>query len=189
MVSVTALWLPILLSAVAIFFASFLIHTVLGYHGNDVQRLPTDKEDDVMEAVRRLTVAPGDYAAPHAGSMAGMRDPAFVAKVTKGPRVFMTIFPGSAPSLGPYLLRWFIYSIVVCLFSAYVVGGAIGPGAAFRVVLHFTWVTTFIGFGLALPQLSIWYHRSWGTTIRYTIDGLIFGLLSGGVFGWLWPKM
>ena len=32
MIPLTALWLPTLLSAVIVFFASFIIHMVLGYH-------------------------------------------------------------------------------------------------------------------------------------------------------------
>jgi hypothetical protein len=35
--------------------------------------------------------------------------------------------------------------------------------------------------------MSIWYHRSWGTTLRYTVDGLVYALLTAGIFGWLWP--
>ena len=188
MVGLMSLWLPIILSAVGVFFASFIMHTVLTYHRSDVGKLPSDKEDAIMDAVRRLDVPPGDYAAPHAGSMAGMRDPAFVAKVTKGPRAFMTVFPGAPPSMGPYLGQWFVYSIVVTVFSAYLVGGMVGPGANFRTVLHFMWVATFIAYGLALPQLSIWYHRSWGTTLRSLFDSLIYGLVTGAVFAWLWPR-
>ena len=49
-------------------------------------------------------------------------------------------------------------------------------------------VTAFVGYALALWQMSIWYRRSWGTTLRSTIDGLIYALLTAGVFGWLWPR-
>ena len=38
MVSLTALWLPILLSAALVFLASFLIHMVIGYHAADYGR-------------------------------------------------------------------------------------------------------------------------------------------------------
>ena len=74
MVTLSALWLPILLSAVLVFVASSIIHMVLPYHKNDMLKVPN--EDDVVEAVRRANVPPGDYGAPHPGSMAGMKDPA-----------------------------------------------------------------------------------------------------------------
>ena len=41
---------------------------------------------------------------------------------------------------------------------------------------------------LALWQDSIWYKKKWSTTVKNTIDGLIYGLLTGGTFGWLWPN-
>ena len=46
----------------------------------------------------------------------------------------------------------------------------------------------FIGYAMALPQNSIWWGRSWSWTIRNMLDGLLYGLLTGGTFGWLWPK-
>ena len=117
-----------------------------------------------------------------------MRDPAFIAQATKGPRAFMTIAPGAPPGMGPHLGRWFVYSVMVSLFSAYIVGGLVGPGASFRGVFHFISAPTFIGYALALPQLSIWSRRSWGTTLRSTFDSLIYGAVTGAVFAWLWPR-
>jgi hypothetical protein len=187
MVPVTSLWLPILLSAVVVFAASFVIHMVLPFHRNDLRRLPTDKENEVLETLRRMSVTPGDYGAPHPGSPSGMNDPAFVAKMTRGPVAFMTIAPGGRPSMASNLVQWFLYSAVVGLFAAYVTGLAVGPGAPYMTVFRLASVTAFIGYALALPQHSIWYRRDWGTTIRSMIDGVIYGLLTGGVFGWLWP--
>ena len=112
MVPLTLLWLPILLSAVLVFVASFIIHMVLGYHRTDMRKLPSEKEDQLLDALRRLNLPPGDYAAPHAGSAAGMNEPAFVAKATKGPIAFMTIAPGGPPSMTSNLVIWFLYSIV-----------------------------------------------------------------------------
>jgi hypothetical protein len=188
MVPVTSLWLPILLSAVVVFVASSVIHMLLPYHRNDVRRLPRDKEDELLEAVRRVGVTPGDYGAPHPGSAAGMNDPAYVAKRTRGPVAFMTIAPGAPPSMTANLVQWFVYSIVVSLFAGYVTGVALGPGVDYVMVFRLVSVTTFMGYALALPQHSIWYHRDWGTTLRSMVDGVIYGLLTGGVFGWLWPN-
>ena len=38
-------------------------------------------EDEVLEFLRRLDIPPGDYAAPHAGSPAAMKEPAFLEKM------------------------------------------------------------------------------------------------------------
>lgn len=188
MVPVTSLLLPILLSAVVVFVASSIIHMVLPYHRNDLRRLPSDKEDEVLDTLRRVSLTPGDYGAPHPGSAAGMNDPAFVAKRTKGPIAFMTIAPGGPPSMTTNLVQWFVYSLAVGLFAGYVAGIALGPGADYMAAFRLVSVTTFMGYALALPQHSIWYRRDWGTTFRSMIDGVIYGLLTGGVFGWLWPN-
>ena len=47
--------------------------------------------------------------------------------------------------------------------------------------------TAFIGYALAHAQRSIWFSQNWGTTARNMFDGLVYALLTGGVFGWLWP--
>jgi hypothetical protein len=138
--------------------------------------------------LRRLHLPPGDYAAPHAGSAAGMNEPAFVAKATKGPIAFMTLAPGGPPSMTSNLVLWFLYSIVVGLFSGYIAGRAVGPGADYLTVFRFVGATTFMGYAFALPQQSIWYRKSWATTLRSVFDGLIYGLLTAGAFGWLWPR-
>ena len=62
MVSLTALWLPIVLSAIIVFVASSIIHMVLPYHRSDYQRLPD--EDRVLAAIRTASVKPGMYHFP-----------------------------------------------------------------------------------------------------------------------------
>lgn len=186
MTALTALWLPIVLSAVLVFFASFLIHMFLKYHHADYRALPN--EDKVMDALRPFNIPPGDYMTPKPRDNADMKSPEFEAKQMKGPVFMLTIIPSGKWEMGKYLASWFIYSLVVALFTAYLTHRALPAGAPYMEVFCFAAVTTFIGYALGLWQMSIWYHRNWGTTIRYTIDGVIFGLLAGGVFGALWPQ-
>ena len=183
---ITTLWMPILLSAVFVFIASSIIHMFLGYHKADYKTLPN--EDKVMDALRPFNIPPGDYMTPKPQSSADMKSPEFEAKQAKGPVFMLTMIPSGQWQMGKYLARWFVYNLVVAVFAAYIAGRALAPGAPYMEVFRFAGATTFIGYSLGLWQMSVWYHRSWGTTIRYTIDGLIFGLLSGGVFGWLWPR-
>ena len=85
------------------------------------------------------------------------------------------------------LINWFLYAVVVGVFAAYIAGRALAPGVAYLAVFRFVSATAFIGYALALWQMSIWYRRAWVTTIKATVDGLIYALLTAGVFGWLWP--
>lgn len=186
MVPVLSLIVPILVSAVIVFVVSSLIHMVLPYHRNDFRTVA--KEDELLDALRRLNIPPGDYAAPHAASPSAMRDPAFLAKMNKGPVVLMTIVPAGPPSMGRGLLLWFLYSVVVGIFAAYIAGRALGPGAHYLGVFRFVGTAAFMGYSLALLQQSIWFHRGWGTTMKSVFDGLIYALLTAGTFGWLWPS-
>ncbi len=57
MISITVLWLPILLSTVIVFSASFIMHIVLAYHKSDYRKLPD--EDRVTDALRSAGATPG----------------------------------------------------------------------------------------------------------------------------------
>lgn len=186
MVPVTSLALPILLSAVICFVASSVIHMFLPIHRNDLKKLP--KEDEAMDALRRFNIPPGDYAIPCAGSPEAMKKPEFLEKRAKGPVAFMTVLPAGPMSMGRPLAEWFVYLIIVSWLAAYVTGRAVGSGADYLAVFRFAGTTAFIGYSMALPQNSIWWRRGWGMTIKTMLDGLVYGLLTGGVFGWLWPR-
>jgi hypothetical protein len=185
MVGLDALWLPILLSSVIVFAASSAVHMFLPWHKSDYRRIP--REDEVLEALRALAVPPGDYMGPQASSMQEMRSPEFAEKMKKGPGVILTVVRGGSTEMGKSLALWFLYIAVVGIFAAYVAGRALTAGAPYLSVFRFAGATAFIGYSLALWQLSIWYRRSWITTIKATVDGLVYALLTAGVFGWLWP--
>jgi hypothetical protein len=185
MVSLAALWIPIVLSAVVVFVASSLIHMLFGYHKNDWRSVP--REDDVMAALRQFDIPPGDYMMPRAGSMAAMKSEAFEQKMKDGPVALMTIVPKGDWSMGLPMALWFVYAVVVSLFSAYIASHALAPGAQYLSVFRFVGTTAFMGYSLALAQWSIWYRRNWGTTLLSMFDGLLYALLTAGVFGWLWP--
>ncbi len=186
MVPLTSLWIPIVVSAVIVFIASSVVHMLLPIHRNDYRKLP--EEDGVLDALRRFPLPPGDYLFPCAGSMKEMKEPAFLEKMKKGPVGFATVMPSGPPAMGKSLALWFVYCAVVGLFAAYVAGRALGPGAHYRAVFRFAGVTAFCGYALALWQNTIWFHRSWVTTAKSTVDGLVYALLTAGTFGWLWPR-
>lgn len=186
MTGIIELWLPILLSAVIVFIVSSLIHMVTPWHKSDYPKVPD--EDKVRDALRPLAIPPGDYMIPRPSSSQDMRSPEFTEKLRKGPVVIMTVLPSGPARMGRNLIQWFLYAVVVGVFAAYVAGRALPHGAEYLHVFRFAGVTAFVGYALALWQFSIWYHRSWLTTFKATVDGLIYGLLTAGTFGWLWPR-
>jgi hypothetical protein len=185
MVPILSLWVPILVAAVLVFAASSIIHMVLGYHADDVSAVPD--EEAVMDALRPFDLAPGEYCFPKANSMKELSQPDFVAKMNEGPVVIATVLPNGPPKMGGQLFKWFVYSLIVGVFAAYITSRAVGPNPEYLDVFRFSGATAFFCYTVAGWQASIWYGRSWSTTLKNTFDGLVYAVLTAGAFGWLWP--
>ena len=185
MVTIASLWLPIILSAIVVFLASSLLHMVLKYHNSDFAKLPN--EDAVADALRSAPV--GDYMIPYASGPAERKVPAFKEKMSRGPIVMMTVLGTDMQKMfTKSLTLWFVYALIVSIFAAYIGGRAVGPGTEYLTVFRFVGTTAFLGYALALAQGSIWWGRKWSTTMKSMFDGLVYALLTAGVFGWLWPR-
>ena len=102
--------------------------------------------------------------------------------------MIITVLPNGPMSMTRNLLLWFAYCFGVGIFAAYIAGRALSPGTDYLDVFRFAGATAFIGYAVALWQMSIWYRRAWTTTIKATVDGLIYACLTAGTFGWLWPR-
>ncbi|HXR97975.1 MAG TPA: hypothetical protein VN709_09045 [Terriglobales bacterium] len=181
-----ALWLAILVSAVLVFLASSVIHMASPWHKGDYPKLAN--EDEVMTALRSTGLPPGDYFVPRPSSMANMKSPEFTAKLKLGPRVVFTIMDGSGTSMAPQLIQWFIFVLVVSIVAGGVSGAVLGRDASSHTIFHEVGLTTWAAYAAALWPLSIWYRRSWSITLKATVDGLIYALITAGVFIWLWPR-
>jgi len=186
MVELTSLWLPILLSSVFVFLVSSAIHMAPLWHKNDYPRL--ENQDAVMDALRPLSILPGEYMVPRARDRKEMSAPEFQEKLKKGPVMILSVWNYTSTSMATPLILWFIYSVVVSIFAAYVAGRALTADAHYLAVFRFAGVTSFVGYSLSLWQMSIWYKRPWSTTIKATVDGLIYALVTAGTFGWLWLR-
>ena len=187
MVPLQSLWMPILVSAVFVFVASSVIHMMLTYHRGDHRKVPD--EAAVQDALRRFGIPPGDYMLPCGSGPKDMRSPEFIEKLAKGPVILMTVLPSGRPGMGKSLAQWFLYCVVVAVFVAYITGRALPPGSSYLDVFRFAGCTAFMGYALALWQNTIWYKRAWTTTFKSNVDGLVYGMLTAGVFGWLWPAV
>jgi nucleoside recognition membrane protein YjiH len=186
MVQISALWLPILLSAVIVFVASSIIHMVLPIHKSDYRQLPD--EDRVLDALRAAGVTPGPvYHFPHC-THKEMKSPETVERFKRGPVGLLTVMRSGAPAMGKFLGLWFLYCLVVSVFVAYLTGRTRAPGTEYLEVFRVAGTTAFLGYGLAQVQDSIWKGQPWGVTFKHLLDSLIYGLLTAGTFAWLWPR-
>jgi hypothetical protein len=184
-VSLMDLWLPIVLSAVAVFVVSSLMHMVLPHHHGDYAKLP--EEEQALESLRRLNLSPGDYSFPRPSSMKELGSAEMAAKFERGPVGMLTVLPSGRPAMGKSLGLWFVYCLVVGVVVAYLTGRTTAAGAGFLGVFRVASTAAFLAYSAALPIDSIWMGRSWSTTLKHVFDGLVYALVTGALFGWLWP--
>jgi hypothetical protein len=180
------LWLPILLSTIAVFVMSSMIHMGAPWHKNDYRAMP--READAMDALRPLAIPPGDYMVPRPSSRQELGSAEFRERMKRGPVFVVTFFPTGGMSMARNLIGWFVYLLIVSHFAAYMAGQALPHGARYLRVFQLAGLTAFIAYAVALWQMSIWYGRAWRTTVKATIDGVIYAAITAGLLGWLWPK-
>jgi hypothetical protein len=185
-ITIASLWVPILVSSNIVFIASSVIHMAPLWHKGDYPRMP--REAEALEALRPLAIPPGDYFIPRADGMKEMRSPEFKDKMNRGPVAVLTVMPNGQIAMGRSMAQWFVFLIVVGIFSAYIAGRTLPAGTPYLRVFQIVGATAFIGYSLALCELSIWYRRSWSLTLKAAFDGLIYASLTAGTFGWLWPR-
>ena len=182
MVPLSELWLPILVSAVVLQFTSAFIHTALGFwHTPDYWNVEDDRP--FIEAMRRLKS--GMYIVPR---MSRKPTPEETAERESGPSALMYVRNPSKFSFGATLGKYFVYCLVSAIFVAYIAGETLARGTEYLRVFQIAGATgtIFWAFGNNISD-AIWYGKPWRVAIKYAIDGLLYGMLMGGVFGWLWP--
>lgn len=180
-----SLWLPILLSTVGVFIVSSLIWTVIQWHNSDWKQLPDE------EAARAALkgVPAGQYTVPWACDNKAKQDEAWLEKAKEGPMGMITIFgEGHPTAMGKPLTQWFIYLLVANIIIAMVSNVTINAGASFIIVFHSVAIYAAMFYCGAHAMNGIWFGHSWGRVIKDIVDGLIYALLTGAIFAWLWPS-
>jgi len=185
MVPLTGLWLPILLAAVIVFVGSSIMHMVLRYHRGDYRQLP--QEEAVLTSMRNAGVSRGVYMFPYSSDPKEHKKPEMQEKFKRGPVGILTVIPSGPMNMGKYLGGWFVFCLVVSFFVAYVTGRTLAPGTAYLQVFRVAGTVGFMTYGLSHIVNWIWLGQPGSNTAKQVFDGLIYGLLTGGTFGWLWP--
>lgn len=177
------LWLPILLSGVAVFILSAISHAALPFHHKEWGRLPN--EDAVMDALRSGMSGHGLYSVPSAAG-GDPNAPDVKAKMERGPIAFITILPAGLPSMGRMMGLSVIYNIAVSVFVAYVASHTVAAGSDYLAVFRVTGTVAFMAYALSSVPDSIWFGRPWSSYVLQVIDALVYALVIGGIFGWRW---
>ncbi len=186
MSSLGALWLPVVLSAVLVFVVSSIIHMVLRYHAGDYAGLPN--EEAVRAALRAGSPEPRQYVVPYCAEMKDMQTPEMRQKYTEGPVAVLYLRKAGVPAMGPLLLQWFLFALFVSFFVGYLASHTVPAGADYLDVFRVVGVAGFLAYAAGQVPAASWMGKPWSVTLKEMFDGLIYGLVTAGVFGWLWPR-
>ncbi len=184
MVTTASLILPVLLSAALVWIASALIWTVLPWHKKDYAPLPDEAGTVANLAAQDL--APGQYMVPHAGSPEAMKEERVRKAFETGAAGFITILPRGIPNMGPNMALSAVLNVAVAVLVAYVARLTLAPDAEYMMVFCVATTMTWMAYGVGAVQDAIWFGRPWRSVLKGFGDALIYGFLTGGVFGWLW---
>ena len=181
----TAILLPVFVTAIVLFIASSIAWTVSPHHRQDWVGHPTEKE--FLEQLAASEVPRGQYIFPFI-TPTEMKDPERMATYEKGPHGTLNVW-GSKPSMPRNLALTFLTFLVACFFIGYLTYSAVGTGetADFSKVFQIagtaglcTWCFSFIPNG-------IWFGKTLRSTVMDIADGFVYGILTGLSFGIMWP--
>lgn len=182
---IALLWLPILVAAVFVFIASALVHMVLKWHAPDYRGF--SNEDDVADALRKGNPAPGIYVVPYCSDMKDMASLQMQEKFRRGPIAKITLRAGQAPSMGKPLAQWFVYCLFVSLLCALIAAPSLGVNASSHVVFHTTGLAAILGYAFGSFVQGIWWGQPWSAVFKDSADGILYAIITGATFAWLWP--
>ena len=175
-----SLWIPVLVSGVALFFASWVAWMVLPHHKSEWKGLPN--EDSVMKALKTAGVSPGQYVFPYCKPEDWKSD-AFKAKMQAGPNGNLTVWSGPC-NMARNMLCTVLFFLVANFVIAYLAGMALPPGTDFLTVFRFVGTAGILTYGTANILNGIWFGRKMMADIA---DGIVYGLITGLIFAALWP--
>ena len=184
MSELVSLWLPILVSAVAVFFASFLAWVVIGHHNPDWKELP--EEGATMDFLQKSGIKPGQYIFPLARTKEQMADEGKAQRIASGPWGIVNIWAGQI-NMGRNLAQSFTFYLVTSLFIAYLGTLALDPGAGFSKVFQVTGTAGILAYAFGVVPNAIWFGTHLRPLLMDIVDGVCFGLITGLVFAAMWP--
>lgn len=176
-----SLWLPIVVSGVALFFASWAAWMLLPHHKNEWKGLPD--EDGVISNLRKMNVPPGQYMFPYACKPEDFKSEEFKRRTEAGPTGTLTVWK-SRPNMGVNMLCTVLFFVVANSVIAYLAAMVIPPGNDRWFVFRFVGTAGILTYGTANILNGIWFGRKMVADI---IDGVAYGLITGVVFALLWP--
>ena len=183
-VSLIDLWLPIVLSAAAVWIAAAVAWMAMPHHKGEFKKLPN--EDAMIAAVKSQNLSPGIYGFPDCQDHSKMKDPEFIKKVTDGPVGVVHVWPPGM-KMGGKMIGSFVFYVVVSVLVALLATITLHRGEDWHSVFHVTALAAIMSYCLASIPQGIWFNVPIRNMITTLIDGLVFGLITAAIFALMWP--
>ncbi|MEX2283010.1 MAG: hypothetical protein WEE89_11055 [Gemmatimonadota bacterium] len=181
MVSLNQLWLPILVSTMLIFMASAVMWMVMPHHRNDWQSMPNgERVQEMMKGV-----APGQYIYPGIMKPEERKDQEAQKRYQAG--IGFVIVREPRIEMGKQMAVSALHTLVISALVAYLVASTVPQGSPYLTVFRVAATAAILGYAGAIPANAIWWGNTWSSTMKNIADGVVYGLLTAGVFAWLWP--
>ena len=181
---ISTLWMPILATAVLVFIASSLIHMVFKWHMADYNAL--SNEEEVRAVIRAGSPKPNLYVIPYCADMKAMASEEMKKKFIEGPCALLTIRPSGAPTMGKALGSWFVLNLVIAAIAACLAMSAYPGKEHANAAGQLAGIVTFLTYFGGSVQMGIWMGKPWASVARDALDCIIFAVITGLVFMWLW---
>jgi hypothetical protein len=120
-------------------------------------------------------------------TMEGMKTPEVQQKFVEGPLAMVALKPGAPMSMGAPLTQWFLFCLVISFLCALLAAHTVAAGASPARVFHVLALAGLLGHAAGPIPNAIWWSHTWRSSFKHVIDGLIYALIIGATFMWLWP--
>ncbi len=185
MISITELWLPILLTSAVVFFASAIMWMLLPHHKKDIQFLK-DSEDEYLNTLGKLNLKPGLYMYPGCDS-ADMKTDEGKAKWNAGPWGTHIVHPGK-PNFGMNLLKAFVVYSLITVMVAYITGLSVRAGADYMHVFRVAGTTAILGHCMGGLVNDTFIGKPTRFILTSFLDGFVYAMITAGILASMWPK-
>lgn len=206
----THLWLPILVSGVAVWFASAIGWMAVGHHNKDRDAIPAGQEQAFMDTIKRMNIGPGNYGFPdfcqnHDKNLSREERRAAM-KALYDRRPMGTLRVWGEVNMGMNMLLTLVFYIITSAVIAYLAWAALPhaagalptgvapPGTASlgapsaAKIFQVVGTAGVLAYCFASFPNDLWFQLKRRAMLLNWIDGIVFGLITGAVFAWLWPR-
>ncbi len=208
------LWLPILLSAAAVWIASMIVGMALPHHKQDWIGLPAPpnstsspgggvgSEDGFMDYLRSSGITPGNYLFPDFRTRAAMETEKAKKALNEGPVGHLSLWK-TPLTMGDKMVGTFIVFLVVSILIAYITRIGLPPitptpGATpppsftlpptpFAKVFQLATTAGVLAYCFSFIPSSLWWGAYKRTILANVIDGILYAAITGVIFAWRWP--